>query len=136
MSTEELQRHWSGPAERKRAWPPITVVVGVISLLGAGVWIAALTPPSPSLTVEFPQTWGSLLFSVALVVGTLLGVRTLWVIHVVTSAVVLGLVVGSAFQDPQAQSIGGSLLLIIGLVCLLRPSARQFEQRRVRVVLD
>ena len=123
-------------AEHKPARPPIFVVVGVISLVAAVGWMRALTPPvQPTLTVEFPQSLASLLFGMALVVGTLLGVRILWGIKLFSSALPCALVLSTAIEDPRAQTIGGLLLLTVALVCLSLPSALQYEHRRIRLVL-
>lgn len=119
-------------AEHKLARPPISVVLGVISLVAALVWIAALTPPvRPQLTVELPQTLASQLFYVAPIVGTLLGVRILWGLTWISLTLSWTLVLSTAIEDPQAQTIGGLLLLTVALVCLLLPSAFRFEQRRI-----
>lgn len=124
------------PPEHTSEMPPIPVVVGVISLVAAAVWIAALTPSArPTLTVEPPQTLASLLFGVALIVGTLLGVRILWGITLFSSALVCALVLSTVTEDPRAQTIGGLLLLTVALVCLSLPSALQYEHRRIRLVL-
>jgi accessory gene regulator protein AgrB len=106
-------------------------------LVAAAVWIAALTPSvRPALTVEPPQSLASLLFGVALIVGTLLGVRILWGITLFSSAIVCALVLSTAIEDPRAQTIGGLILLTVTLVCLSLPSALQYEHRRIRLVLD
>lgn len=137
VGTEELDRQWSTPrAGRKPARPPISVVVGVISVVAASVWIDALEPPlNPSLTIDLMSDWGTFLFSAAIIVGTLLGVRALWALNIAFSTLGTAFVLGSAFQDPQAQAIGGTLLFVLGLVFLLLPSSAKFEQRRLRLVL-
>ncbi len=95
-----------------------------------------LTPPiAPTLTVEFPDSVASFLFGVALVVGTLLGVRSLWGLTLFLSVLPSGLVLATAIIDPRAQTIGGVLLLALGLVCLALPSTQHFEDRRIRQVL-
>jgi hypothetical protein len=97
---------------------------------------ASADPPvQPTLTVEFPNSLGSLLLGVALVLGTLLGVRVLWGITLFLSVLPSALVLASAFDDPGAQTVGGLLLLAISLVCLALPSTQQFEHRRIRLVL-
>jgi hypothetical protein len=122
----------SNPLER----PPISVIVGVASAIAAIVWIAALTPSqNPTLTVEFPQSWSALLFGVALVTGTLLGARVLWIITVILMLVGAVFAIGSAFTDPQAQTIGGAVLLTIAVVSLLLPLSQRFESRKIRLVL-
>ena len=98
--------------------------------------MAALVPsPYPHVTVELSQSWSSLLFQVALVVGTVLGARILWAIMVIPTAIGAVLALGSAFTDPQAQTTGGGILLIVAVVCLLMPSSQRFETRRIRIVL-
>src|SRR3954468_21151243 len=75
--------------------PPVSVIAGVVLAIAALAWIAALTPShNPSLTVEFGQSWSSLLISVALVVGTLLGARILWVLTMIPMVVAAVLVIG------------------------------------------
>ncbi len=136
MSTEDLERHWEAPAGHKRVWPPITIVAGVVCSIAAKVWIEALEPSvGPTLTIEFGDG-ALLLIAVAVVAGTLLGVRTLWALQVTFAAVGTAVTLASAFQDPQAQTIGGLLLFIASAVFLLLPSSARFEQRRVRVTLD
>lgn len=134
---EGLDRHWSEPPTRhKPARPPISVVVGVVSLVAGAVWIDALEPAThPNVTIEF-QGLAWFLLSVALIVGTLLGVRTAWVITLVSTVPFAALVLYEAFDDLSSQTIGGSLLLIAALVCLLLPATRRFEHRRMRLVLD
>jgi hypothetical protein len=123
------------PAGDRRATPPIPVVVGVFSLVAAVVWMRTLTPPvEPTLTVEFPESLASLLFGVALVVGTLLGVRILWGLTVLISVLPSALVLSTAIDDPRAQTVGGFLLLVVALVCLALPSTERFEHRRIRLV--
>ena len=137
MSTEELERHWTEPAGHKRAWPPITVALGVICSVAASVWINALEAPvNPSLTVELPQDGAWLLFEVAIIVGTLLGVRTFWALLIAFSAIGAAIPLASAIENPSAQSIGGLLFHVAAVVLLLLPSSARFEQRRVRVSLD
>jgi hypothetical protein len=120
------------PLER----PPISVIVGVVSGIAAVAWIAALTPShNPTLTVEFPQSWSALLIGVALVTGTLLGARILWIITVVPMLIGAVFAIGSAITDPQAQTIGGAILLTVAVVCLLLPSSQRFEVRKIRLVL-
>ncbi|MGZ5344497.1 MAG: AAA family ATPase, partial [Actinomycetota bacterium] len=132
---EDLERHWNKPGEHEPARPPWIVFVGVISSIATSVWIAALTPSfQPGLTLEYSGTW--LLIDAALIVGTLRGVRTLWWIKIFFLAGTWGLALTTAFIDPRAQTIGGTLLLTAALVCLLSPTARRFERRRVRLVLD
>jgi len=122
----------SNPLER----PPISVILGVVFAIAGIVWIAALTPSqNPTLTVEFPQNWSALLFGVALVVGTLLGARVLWIITTVLMLVGAVFAIGSAFTDPQAQTIGGAVLLTMAVVSLLLPVSQRFEVRRIRLVL-
>ena len=119
-------------AGHQSARSPISVVVGVTSLVASSVWIAALTPPvQPTLTVEPTSGW--LLFYGAFIVGTLLGVRILWGITWSTSAIGWAFLLSIAIQDPRAHTIGGFLLLTVALVCLVLPSAKQFEQRRIRL---
>jgi hypothetical protein len=126
----------AAPAEHESERRPIPVIVGVISLLAAAVWIAALTPSvRPTLTVEPLQSLTSGLFYVALIVGTLRGVRILWGITLFSSAMVCALVLSTAIEDPRAQTIGGLLLLTVALVCLSLPSALQYEHRRIHLVL-
>lgn len=123
-------------AGSRGATPPIGVVVGVISLVAAVVWTRALTPPvAPTLTVEFPNSLPSLLVGVALVVGTLLGVRILWAITLFIVVLPSAAVLSTAIDDPSAQTVGGMLLLAVALVCLALPSTLQFEHRRIRLVL-
>ena len=133
---EELDRHWSmPPVGLKPARPPISVVVGVISLVAAIWWIEALEPAmQPSLTIE-SRSIGGVLFGLALIVGTLLGVRIAWVITVIFTALPSALVLSEAIQNPRSQTLGGLLLIATALVCLLLPSATRFEIRRLRVVL-
>ena len=132
---EDLERHWSKPSEHEPARPPWIVFVGVISSIAASVWIAALTPsPDPTLTVEFSGT--GLLIDAALIVGTLLGVRTLWGINLVFLAGAWAIAISTAATGPGLQTIGGTLLLTVALVCLLSPTARRFERRRIRLVLE
>jgi hypothetical protein len=135
VGTEDLDRHWGvPPVGLKPPRPPISVVVGVISMTAAPVWIDALEAPiRPTLTAEFGGM--GLLFTVALIVGTLLGVRILWGIAVVLMVPGCALVLSEAVQNPSAQSIGGLLLIATALVCLLWPSAKRFEIRRLRLVL-
>jgi hypothetical protein len=124
------------PVGSRRARPPTSVVLGVISLVAAVVWMRTLTPPvAPTLTVEFPDSLTSLLVGVALVVGTLLGVRILWGLTLLFSVLPSGLVLAAAIDDPRTQTIGGLLLLAVALVCLELPATRQFEHRRIRLVL-
>ena len=128
-----------GERDPSRPWarePPISVVVGVISLVAAVVWMRTLTPSvEPTLTVEFPQSLASFLFGVASLVGTLLGVRILWGITLFFSVLPSALVLSTAIEDPRAQTVGGLLLLAVALVCLALPSTLQFEHRRIRLVL-
>ena len=114
----------------------MSVIVGVISLVAAVVWMRTLTPAvEPTLTVEFPQSLASLLFGVALVVGTVLGVRILWGITLFLSVLPSALVLSTAIDDTRAQTVGGMFLLAVALVCLALPSTLQFEHRRIRLVL-
>jgi hypothetical protein len=123
------------PAGRDRVTPPIPVVVGVVSLIAGTAWLEVLEPPiQPSITVEF-QELGWLLFGVALIVGTLLGVRIAWGLTLFFGVVPGAIVLSEAVSNPSAQTVGGTILLAIALVCLLLPSTQQFEQRRVRLVL-
>jgi hypothetical protein len=124
------------PAGDRRATPPISVVVGVVSFVAAVVWMRTMTPSiEPTLTVEFPDSSASLLFGVALVVGTLLGVRILWGLTLLFSVVPSALVLSTAIDDPRAQTVGGFLLLAVALVCLALPSTQRFEYRRIRLLL-
>lgn len=88
----------------------------------------------PSLTVE-SQSFGGLLFGLALVIGTLLGVRIAWVITLIFTALPSALVLSEAVQNPRAQTLGGLLLISTALVCRLLPSTTRFENRRLRLVL-
>jgi hypothetical protein len=123
-------------AEHPLGRPPIGVIASVLGTIAGLLWFAALEPsPYPSLTVDFSQSWSSLLFGVALVVGTLPGARILWAITVVSTTIGAVFALGSALTDPQTQTIGGAILLTIAVVCLLLPSSQRFETRRVRLVL-
>ena len=134
---EDLDRHWSEPTTgHKPARPPISVVVGVVSLVAGMLWIDALEPAiHPNLTLEF-QSVGWLLFSVAMIVGTLFGVRVAWVITLISTAAPMAIVLATAIQNPSTQTMGGSLLLTVALLFLLSPATRLFEHRRMRLVLD
>ena len=123
------------PAEHESGRPPISVVVGVISLVAGTWWIEALEPAvEPSLTIE-SQSLGWFLFGLALIVGTLLGARIAWGMTLIFTALPSALVLSTAIDDPSAQTIGGLLLLAVALVCLALPSAQRFEHRRIRLVL-
>jgi hypothetical protein len=89
-----------------------------------------------TLTVEL-SGWADVLFPVALIVGTILGVRIAWKVLLFFSALALWVaVLDSAIDDPRAQAIGGAVLMMIGLVLLLLPSARRYETKRIRVVIE
>jgi hypothetical protein len=121
----------------KREWPPIPVLVGIATLIGAVILMAALEPAvQPTLTVE-PSGWGDALFWAALTVGTILGVRIAWNLLLFFSALVLVVaVLGSAISDPRTQTIGGAVLIIASLVLLLFPSVRRYETKRIRVIIE
>jgi hypothetical protein len=106
-----------------------------VSLVAGIAWLEALEPSiQPSLTVDF-QSYGSLLFGAALVVGTLLGVRILWAVTLLFVVLPTALVLSEAIENPSVQSLGGMLFLGAALVCLLLPSTLRFEERRIRLVL-
>jgi hypothetical protein len=105
-ATEQLHR---SDRSTRRERPPIPVLVGIATLIGAVIWMATLEPAvQPTLTVEPPSGWGNALFWAALTVGTILGVRIAWGLLLFFSALVLVVaVLGSAISDPRAQTIGG-----------------------------
>jgi len=116
---------------------PIAVFGGLACLAAGYVWIAALTPPVlPTLTVDPFNSWTDVGISAALLVGTLLGVRFLYIF--LWGLTVLGdaLILSEAVINPGAQTIGGAVLVTVALAVLLLPSVRRYERKRVRLVLE
>lgn len=116
---------------------PIAVFGGLACLAAGYVWIAALTPPVlPTLTVDPFNSWTDVGISAALLVGTLLGVRFLYIL--LWGLTVLGdaLILYEAVINPGAQTIGGAVLVTVALAVLLLPSVRRYERKRVRLVLE
>jgi hypothetical protein len=116
---------------------PIGVFGAVASIVAAYVWIAALTPPVfPNLTVDAINSWSDVLINAVLLIGTLLGVRVLWILLTGLSFLANALVLSEAVAHPSSQAIGGFVLLTLALVLLLLPSVQRYERRRIRLVLE
>ena len=71
----------------------------------------------------------------ALLIGTLLGVRVLWIVLTVSSFRSRRLALSEAVTHPDAQAVGGFVLLTLALVLLLLPSVQRYERRRIRLVI-
>ena len=73
----------------------------------------------------------------ALLIGTLLGVRVLWIVLTVSSFFLVdALALSEAVTHPDAQAVGGFVLLLtLALVLLLLPSVQRYERRRIRLVI-
>jgi hypothetical protein len=129
--------YWDRADGRRRVRPPLSVVVGVTSYVAGIWWVNELEPrgmAASGLYIDL-NLWG-LLFGVALVIGTLRGVRMAWGLVTVGSAFLAALCLGEAINDATAQTIGGFILITMALVCLMLPTSQRFEHRRIRLVID
>src|SRR3954451_1239794 len=117
---------------------PLAVLVAIGSLIGAEIWLIRLAPDVryPTFSVHPPRTWPDILFWAAILVGTLLGVRIAWDLLCFFSILSGVFVLLAAIDDPQAQTIGGAVLLILGVVLLFLPSVRSYATKHVRLVIE
>ncbi len=53
MRVTERSERPDEPAGRE--WPPIPLFVAIASLIGAEIWVIALTPAHPTLTINAPK---------------------------------------------------------------------------------
>jgi hypothetical protein len=113
------------------------VLVAIASLIGAEIWVVTLTPAvNPSLTVDPPKSWMEILFWAGLIVGTVLGVRIAWDLLCFFAILMGAFLLISAIGEPHAQTIGGAILIAVGVVLLFLPHVRDYETKRIRVVSE
>lgn len=134
-SSEDLDRAGNVRLVRHER-PPISIVLGVISYVAGVWWVNELEPTAKVSHLSIELSWGWLLFGVALIVGTLYGVRTAWALLSAGSVILTAFLLVGVVDSASAQAIGGFVFSTVALVCLQLPSSQRFEHRRLRLVLD